>query len=148
MFKDILNMFFLRECAGHDWQHISAGPGAALCQSQPIPAGSGTAVTRPMPAKPVAYGISVQACLRESSIWGGGRYRRCGRENRMHERGHCLGHGWRHTCGRRHSMTKEMQPTGDPHQACRWLLEWPGHREGLQTMPEQREMKQQQGVEE
>lgn len=61
---------------------------------------------------------------------GGGRYRRCVRENRMLERGHCWGHGWRHTCGRRCSVIKEMQTTGDPHQA----LVWPGHWEGLQTV--------------
>lgn len=40
-------------------------------------------------------------------------------------------------------MIKEMQTTGDPHQA----LVWPGHWEGLQTVPKQRQMKQQQGLE-
>lgn len=72
MFKDIFNTFCLRRNVLGMTGSPAAGLGAALSQSQTIPAGSGTAVSSPMPAKPVTYVTSVQACLRESSIWGWG----------------------------------------------------------------------------
>lgn len=78
MFKQFLNMFHssLRRNAPGMAGSIAAGAGTVPSRSQLVPAGSGTTVNHPPPAKAAARtcGTSAQACLRESNIWEG--YRR------------------------------------------------------------------------
>lgn len=73
MFKGVLNMFCFRKNALDMTGSTAAEPGAPLSQSQLVLAGSDTAVCSPVPAKPVVYGSSVQACLRGSTIWVWGK---------------------------------------------------------------------------